>query len=236
MYDVDNDDVDRLKKALPEGLQERGNADILPVKDDKGRWQAVDVGYFLPWTMWTELLSESAEGNVGKAMMTSGMLGGPVPELIAAIKTNKDPFTRREIVNEYDPPAKQIAAMMGYIYQLSMPTWLTNYGFAGHMMRALDNTVDKYGDEKTNELQAAFRLFGVNLYPIDPERGRAENLRRMAFEINQIKRRATQLARDRKLSPEERRDIVKEYGAMIKRREQEARKYASESRVHRNLR
>ena len=48
-YDVDEEDVERLKQALPGFVRERGNAYFLPWKDKHGRWQAVNIGYFFPW-------------------------------------------------------------------------------------------------------------------------------------------------------------------------------------------
>lgn len=235
MADVDDDDVDRLKKALPEWLQERGNAHFLPMKDDKGRWMAMDIGYFLPWSMWQELGTELAKGEFGKAMQSSGMLGGPVPDLIAAIKNNKDPFSKKEIVSEYDPPAKQIASIMGYLYSMAMPTWLTNYGFSGHMYNALNETVDKHGEVKSTAGQATLRLFGVNLYSINPEQTRAENIRRMRYEIQEQKRRRTMALRDRNLTPEQRKEVDQEFRELIQKRSSEVVKYTQESRVHPNL-
>jgi len=236
MADVDDDDVDKLKKALPKWMQERGHAYFLPAKDDKGRWMAMDFGYFLPWTMWTEIGSNLAKGEFGDAMQGSGLLGGPLPDIIAAIKTNKDPFSKKEIVNEFDPPARQAAALMGYIYSMAMPTWLTNYGFAGHMYGALNDTVDKHGQIKDTEGQAMLRLFGVNLYPINPELARAENIKRMRFEIQAEKRRMTTQLRDRNLDAEERQEIRAEYRKLIQKRTKDLMKYAQESQVHPNLR
>ena len=43
---VTKEDFDALKKTLPKYLRDRGNALIMPVKDDAGRWQAFDFSYF----------------------------------------------------------------------------------------------------------------------------------------------------------------------------------------------
>jgi hypothetical protein len=54
------------------------------------------------------------------------------------VLTNIDPFTQREIVNELDPPAKKIADSMAlYLYRMSMPTWLTDIGFAGKLKEVI---------------------------------------------------------------------------------------------------
>ena len=236
MADVDDDDVKALQKALPEWLQSRGHAYVLPVKDDDGRWQAMDFGYFLPWTMWTSLVTETSKGELGDAMMTSGMLGGPLPDMIAAIQTNRDPFTGRDIINEADPPATQAMSMLTYLWSMAMPTWLTNYGAGGHLWRALEGEVDRQGLPKTTVGQAGLRMFGVNLYPIDPEVSRAQNLRHMRFEISEINRRMRQQLRSPSLTADDRQEIRDEYMALIKRRMEQMAKYAAESKVHPNLR
>ena len=236
MADVDDDDVKALQKALPDWLQSRGHAYVLPIKDDSGRWQAMDFGYFLPWTMWTSLVSETAKGDIGDAMMTSGVLGGPLPDLIAAIQTNRDPFTGRDIINEADPPGRQIVSMLSYLYGMAMPTWLTNYGAVGHLLRAGEGEVDRYGLPKTGYGQAAARLVGVNLYPIDPETSRSDNLRRMRFEIGEISRRMRQQLRNPNLSAEDRSSVRDEYLELIRARMEQMAKYGAESKVHPNLR
>jgi hypothetical protein len=236
MTDVEDEDVDKLRKALPKWLEERGNAYIMPAKDEKGRWQAIDIGYFLPWAVWSDMATDAGRGEFSKVFSGTGLFSGPLPDMITAIKTNIDPFTKKEIVNELDSPSKQMASMMGYLYQMSAPTWLTNIGFAGHMYRALSGTVDKYGDPKTNEIQAAMRLVGVNLYPIDPMRTRADNIKWMEFEISKVKRRRTTLLKDKNNTPAERRSIITEYNGMIRRRKTELRKYKQASFVHPRLR
>jgi len=74
-HDVDDDDVEALKEALPNWVRERGAATILPVKDARGRWQAFDYGYFLPWGMFTDIITDVSEGHVGEAVKTSGLFG-----------------------------------------------------------------------------------------------------------------------------------------------------------------
>lgn len=236
MQDVDDEDVDKLRKALPRWLEEKGHAYILPAKDEKGRWQAIDMGYFFPWATWSSMAAELGKGEFDKAIMSTGLFGGPVGNIVAAMQTNVDPFTKRKIVNELDPPARKAAALFNYGYRMAAPTWLTDIGFAGHMYRALSGEVDKYGEAKTTKVQAALRLVGVNLYPIDPIRTRATNIRWMRFEISETKKRRNQLLKDRNLTAKERESIKKEYNRLIQRRRDELKTYAEESRVRPELR
>ena len=106
LYDVEEEDVETLKKALPEWLQESGTS-ILPYKDEEGRWQVLNWSYFAPWTVYQQLAGQLAEGDFKEALGTSGLMGGPVPDMIAAIQTNKDPFSGREIIRKGSPPEEQ---------------------------------------------------------------------------------------------------------------------------------
>lgn len=233
--DVDDDDVEALRLALPKWLQDRGHAYFLPWKDSGGRWFAADFGYFLPWTMWSEMAKQVGRGEIGDAVKSTGVLGGPIPDMIAAVKTNVDPFTGREIVNKYDDPAKQAADLMNYLYKLSAPTWLTEYGVAGHMYRALNNTVDRYGQPKSTVPQAALRLFGVNTYAVDPVHSRTLNIKRARFEITEMIQRRNKQARDKNLTMEDRKELVADWNERIKRRVEDLRQYALQSKVHPNL-
>ena len=51
LNDVTPEDVDKLRKALPEWLQDQGHVYLYPYRDESGRWAFVNYGYFLPWAM-----------------------------------------------------------------------------------------------------------------------------------------------------------------------------------------
>jgi len=247
-YDVDDEDLKKLKEALPTWIREKGTAYILPVKDEHGRWQAFDYGYFLPWGMFQELSNEASYlasrgevGSAGNVLGTLGLLGGPVPDMITAIQTNIDPFTRREISNRFDPPSKQLSDTMSYVWRLNAPTWLTDIGAAGHLYRSLTGAVNprlgpQFGEPMSTPGQAGLRFFGVNLYPIDPEATRAENIRTMSFEIrNTVKRLRSQLSNPN-LTPEQRKEMESQYRAEIDSRQSQLKAYMERSEVHPNLR
>lgn len=235
-YDVDEEDLKTLKKALPLWLQDRGNAWILPYKDQHGRWQVADIGYFLPWAMFTEAAKEASEGNVGGVIQTTGVLGGPIPDMIAASKTGMDSFFDKEIMVKEDPPAKQLADLMMYLWRLSMPTFLTDKGATGHIYSALTEQVDRKGDPKLTLVQAAWRLGGVNIYPIEPSKSRRQNLSRMQWELKEIRKRMGSRLRDRNLTSEEKDKLRKDYRKLIKAQQERLKTYKEESRVHPNLR
>ena len=233
---VTKEDFDAFKKTLPEYLRDRGNAFIMPVKDDSGRWQAFDFSYFLPWSMFTGAIKDAADGDIQRFFVDTGMLGGPLPQLITAVLANKDPFTQRPIANPYDPYATQVADSMMYLWRMSMPTWLTDIGFAGKMKQALDKDVNKYGDPKITMTQAALRLVGMNVYPLDPQKSRSQNIKNMKYELQQIKSRRTKTLKDRNLTQEERNKIRNKYNDLIKQRIEQLREYREESTIPKELR
>ena len=246
-YDVDVEDLEKLKKALPEWLQKRGHTMILPWKDSNGRWQVFDYGYFMPWGYFSELFNEIKQtvgsgqvGETGRIVGATGLLGGPIPDLIAAIKTNKDPFTKRDIVNKNDPPARQLSDLMTYLWRMGAPTWLTDIGYAGHTYRWLTGKVNprlgpEYGEQLLTGPQTQARAVGVNIYPIDPKKSRMQNIRNMVSDMGNVMQRMTTKMMDPNLSPEQRRGVREEYMKEIKMRRDNIRKYQKESEVHPNL-
>ena len=230
-YDVDYSDVEKLKESLPEWLRRRNNALIMPVKDKHGRWQPMDYSFFLPWGMYQQLVTDTTDAQLRDALSTSGVLGGPVPQMITAIQSNIDPFTQKEIVKSEDPPERQVADMFNYLWRMSAPTWVTDIGFAGKLLQKIRGEVDIYGDPRLSETQTALRLVGVNLYPVDPKKSRATNLRMMKREIDETKTRAKQIIKDRNLTEEEREKLKKQYKDRIDARIKQFYEYKKGSEV-----
>ena len=117
-----------------------------------------------------------------------------------------------------------------------MPTWLTDIGFAGRMKQALDKDVNKYGDPKITLTQAALRLVGMNVYPVDAQKSRYQNIKNMKYELQQIKSRRTKTLKDKNLTSKEREKIRKKYTDLIKQRIEQLREYREESTIPEELR
>ena len=119
--------------------------------------------------------------------------------------------------------------------RMSMPTWLTDIGFAGKLKEVLDKDVNRYGDPKITMTQAMTRLIGVNIYPIDPQKSRATNIKLMKNEITGIKSRRSQVLKDKNLSSEDRKNNMNKYNEMIKERIKQVKEYIKESRIPERL-
>ena len=232
---ITKEDVEIIKNSMPEWIRDNGNAIILPVKDENDKWQVLDFSYFLPYSMFTGMVKDVKDAEFREALSKSGILGGPLPQVISAVQTNIDPFTQREIVNEYDPPAKQVADMMMYGYRMAAPTWLTDIGFAGKLLESINKDVNKYGDPKVTKTQAITRLVGVNIYPIDPSKSRNDNIKFMRNEISRIKARRTQVLRDKNLTAEEREKLQNKYAEILKDRQNQLIDYVKETQPSKKL-
>ena len=242
MLGVDKDDLDKLKKAMPQWLQDKGHALILPYKDDNGRWQVVDLGYFMPWTNWTQLAGNIAAGEAGKAAQTAMIFSGPITDIIVAVKTGKDPFTGRDILNKGDTPGRQVVSLINYVWNMGAPPFLTDHGllspmgildqaYGGKAVQAITGTTNKFGEPRSTAEQAMLYLGGVNLYGLTPEYSRATNLQQMKRDLQDVKTTMVQKLQDRSLSAEQRRAIAQDYADEVMQRAAKMQKYVRESAI-----
>lgn len=236
-YDVTKEDLDHLMKALPEWLEEKGGAYLLPWKDEQGRWQMIDLGYLFPWQNLQASAQHAAAGEPLKAMDDAGMFGGPIADIVAAVKTGIDPFTKKPIADPHDPPAKRLRSIMSYVWGMAAPNWVTDQGAAGRIYDSWFGTgKTKSGDPAPTKTQSALRLPGINVYPIEPEKTRNRNLDHMEFEIKQTEINRNRVARDKSLSPEKRKAQIKEFNDYLRQLDKQYKDYAKASKVHPNLR
>lgn len=244
MYDVDDDDLETLKRALPDWLQRRGGTAFLPFKDHHGRWQAVSYGYFLPWQMLVELYSEALGGHPAEAFQTAGFFGGPYYSLIAAALTGVDPFTKRPIAQKGDPPAKQLRSVMSYLWTLNAPTYLSfdresGIGATAHLWRSLSGwKMDgrlTWGQPGPTVAQSMARVFGVNIYPIDPQLSRTQNMVRMRAEVQATRSQMARVLRSPNLSETDRVREIDRYTGEITARQTQLFEYEQQSRVNPRL-
>jgi hypothetical protein len=235
----DDDEYKALQKALPQWLQERGHAMILPYQDEDGRWQVVDLGYFMPWSMYTDILGDVSRGEVGEAAQTAGIFSGPMTSVIVAMKTGKDAFTGRDIVEPGDPVGRQFAAATNYVWDMMMPPivssrgllspmGLVNQEYGGKMVQAATGRTNKYGDPTATATQASLYPFGLNVYSIEPENASVQNMLRLKYEADQTELSLTRKLQNRGLSEDAKKEIVREYTDELKRRYEKIREYKSE--------
>jgi len=249
----DTDDLEKLKQALPEFIRDRGHVMALPGKDKHGRWRFVDVGYFFPWAMWTDMASDLA--RIPKAIATedgfralsdtftsSGLLGGPIPSTIAFVMSSGvDPFTKRRVYDESAPAGEQIMGVLSWLWTQATPTFLSGVppfheqatfkGAAGHVYEALTGHTDRYGAPRNTVPQALARFAGINTYPVDPQESLRRNLLYMQYDLADTRRRMRSRLRDKSLAPERRREIADEYREKMRYMNEQVRKYRESAEV-----
>lgn len=248
-FGVDDDDLEKLKQSLPKWLQDRGHTVVLPWKDQDGRVQVADVGYFFPWTWYSTMAKHAADGKVKDVLAgdIGGMFSAPVIGAGAALISNYDNFTKRPIYNEHDPLAYQAAAIANYSYDLMAPPFLSSHGvvspmglfdkqYGGKLTNALSGTTNKFGDPKATEAQAISALFGANFYGMDPEHSRITNLQVMNGKVLDAERQLKMRLRDQGLTPEQRQRYITDYQERIKELSEEMMEYAQASEVPPQLR
>ena len=83
--------------------------------------------------------------------------------------------------------------------------------------------------------QTLGRLFGVNIYPIDPKKSRAENIKLMKNEITGIKARRTRVLKDKNLTKEESQKLNEKYLNILKKRTEQLKEYIEKSKIPEEL-
>ncbi len=242
VFGGDDDEWKALKNALPKWMQDKGHIAFLPFRDAAGRLQAVDLAYFFPWSQWSELAMNTAQGKLGDAAKNLGIFGGPVTSIITALTTGVDPFTDKPIVQEGDPPAQQAKAMIAYTWDLMVPPMMASTGvvspmwalgpeFGGKLAQATTGATNRYGDEKATYGQAVSRLFGANAYGIDPEVTRTQNLVQMKADTMKVQARLRARLMDRGVDQKRANELVAEYADEMKARAKKMDDYAKKSKV-----
>ena len=235
--DLDDDDYEEIMRMLPKWQKEKSSIYLLPWKDSNGNFQTIDFGYYLPWAPFQNLSLMAANtfdmqnpllstGNVALNLGTDlGFLGGPLPQMISAAITNKDPFSGREIVRTAGTTLDKQNDFMRYMVDMWTPTFLTSKGVLG---RTLDNLgvepsvfntgqqLNALGKDKETFAQSSLRGLGVSVRPVDPQLELRNKVKAYQYEKRKLETARRQIFKDRNLSPESRASKVREMNEQIK--------------------
>ena len=245
------DDWDKMEELLPEFTKDNTML-FLPWKDSEGRWQAVDISYFFPWSWYTQMATKLGQGDVSKALIEGGVIG-PGWQLMAAITTNKDPWSGYDIVKEDDPLSDRIFDRISYMNSMMMPPLLTRNGLVsvssiGEAMVRLDPTevegklfdfmlgrTNRYGDVKTSAFKMIGSSVGLTSYAIPPDVISAQN-KKYNSDIRGLKADRTSTKKNRSLTPKQRKRKVNEFTRRIdETREERAEFNRKTSGIERTL-
>lgn len=248
--DLDDDEWEQVMGKLPEYMRENPYMMPLPFRDDNGKIQFFDYGYFIPWAMHqkaaTGLIERigdstdaySAMENVGlgglQAAQDMGFLGGPIPTLISLrLSGGIDPFTKRPVITDDMPARVRFERMSEYSWRMAMPTFMTDIGVLGKVLDHFEidagalSTGDrrnKFGTDKMDLSSAMLRGVGMNIYHQDPEESNVSNIKNLRYKLNRAKAERTKAL---KYAMAQRKGIVEinkireEYNSMILQRKKE---------------
>ena len=243
---LDDEEYEGLKESLNEYLRDKSKSGVmpasvipLPVKDEQDRIQFFDVSYLYPWGMFSELFSEISDGDIAAAMSTLGMLGGPMANMSAAILTNTDPFTRKEIVNELDGTGKKFADLWWYGFNLATPPMVhSDFGAATRMLQTFRGDLTPEGEPRFTYPQGLSRLGGFNITPVDPQEARSKNARFKQSQILKLMRERSRRYRDlvgMKRPKEEIQEEMSDYTERIKEMREDYKKWSKLTKVPKQL-
>ncbi len=232
--DEEKDDYQKALESLPWYYRNNASHLVTPFKDANGKYQIYDFTYMFPPAMFTNAFLKMANPTMGETtsekihdILTKdlGLLGGPVPQAIAAILTNKNPFNDREITVPGDLPEKNIERMLTFFYTLAMPPVITETGFLGRMldqggidlpMISTGQQLNKFGSDKETVAQTAIRLSGMSPVGFDPREAERGNIAKYQYHLQNIQKARANALKDRNKSPEDRQKIAQEYAQKIR--------------------
>ena len=234
-FGFEDDEEKKLQKGLEPWLSKRTGVYVLPYKDSEGRYQFLDIGYFFPWTMYTDVVRDAANGDFFEAQRTTGFLSGPFADIFLAIKTNKDPFTQRTIWDERDPVEDRIQNTLWYMYSLGMPSWLTPNGAISKTAKALQDIPRPTGSPSDTVPQALLRFVGVNVYGLDPVETRNRNVKKMRQEILDVQQRFKYAMANKSYTEEKKERLRVKYMQMIKEKVNLLQQYKIDTAIPRHI-
>jgi hypothetical protein len=201
--DLDDDDMEELKKQLPAYVKKSGSMMILPYKTDKGQYQWINAEYFLPWGNMFNIFRDMKAGDVGEMTRDVGITH-PLMDIMTMFRSARDgsppehPFFGKPIYNELDHPAMKTAKMAHHLAFTFLPSMLSPIeGAAGYTIAAVRGKEDRWGREVT-PTQAASRWLGFNIVSVSPEQSTAI----ASVRIQELKKEMARIDADPSISDE----------------------------------
>jgi hypothetical protein len=242
-FDLDDDDLEKLRKSMADYIRDSGSLFILPMRDSKGNIEFIDVGRFFPFSSFLNpFITAIKYGEVGKGLKDASQIITPTGPLISAItvlNSGVDPFTKKKIYDDRDTPKAKALSIMSYVWNQALPPAinvdLNNMDHSGGALPRIYNAlfvdgtgVDKRGLPKPEMMESMLRLFGANVTPLDAQKQAASNMLYMQNQITRTKGLQTQVARDQSLTPQARMEKIKELSDEIKSMMEELQQYAND--------
>ncbi|HET9273618.1 MAG TPA: hypothetical protein VFO09_05065, partial [Methyloceanibacter sp.] len=221
--DLDDEDIASLKELLPEWLGHTQTV-ILPFKDQHGRWLPVDLSYFFPFGGWLKAAGHLGDGQVIDALGEIGLGGHPGMNIPASLKHNRDGLGR-PIWEEGDPAAEQALDIFAFLAAQGLPPQFAPGGSLNQLYDAIQGIPDRYGNPQRTPAEAASRVMGFTTQPMDTEVARMRGAWQRVSKIRDAEQRAREIARDRSLSEDQKRQMLERQLAHIRKLAQELKEW-----------
>jgi len=200
---VDEEDLEELHKALPSYLADKPSFFLLPVpgRDEEGRMRFYDFSYTHPFGGLLEMAKNTSKGEIDKVMEMVGIGGAPALQMIMALYTGEDPFTKQDITSEEFTVKEKLWDRTKFVYRHTFPSLITGQGAIYKMWQAAEFEVPmlgwkkekavggsklNWGETKTTMPQAVLRLGGINLYSVDPGQTAQKNMMILTYRMSDL--------------------------------------------------
>lgn len=187
--------------VMPEWMEKLGKDFLkLPIKDEHGRSQYLDISYIVPWYSFV------------------GQMPGqhPIVSTLADLKKNKDYFGN-EIYNEADDLDEKTTKITKYIWQqLAPPIAPGGYSFK-KLGEAIRGTEDYRGRARSLPATIFDVIFGLKTTPIDYREQKYWRGKEKEEKIQDLQMKLQQFLRQPSISNEKKREKVTETQEKIQR-------------------
>jgi len=201
-------DDDEIENAKPEWLKDKDYVILLPVRDNQGDFQFLDMDYTLPFGGPQSLFMDWDQ--VLMMLKNPGMMS-----IVTSMLNNYDNFTDRKIYNETDLPEDKRKKIAEYVARNLGPGFVTH---ALNIYRASKGEIIGFPLKKERDLaQTVARTLGISTYSggFNEAFGKIRNIQR---EISDIQWTIRILMSNPNISIEEKQRKMIEYQDEIKRR------------------
>jgi len=154
------------------------------------------------------MVENIGQGDVQEAVKDTGIFGGPIPSFAIALKTGRNPYTGKEIYDPSDDGNDKLMKFMYYMWELSMPTMITDIGVYGHVKDYFEGRTDKYG-VPLSPVNVFPRAVGINTYPISQEEAKKTKAITDRAKRNALTKEKIRTIFNKKMLPQEKKAKMK---------------------------
>lgn len=231
--DMDDEEFESLRKNMAQWLQNESGVIFLPSRDKYGRWQPIDIGYILPWGGLVDATRDLVRGHIVDAAASVAVGGGPLTDLLVALKTNRDPFSDKPIWDDAVPANKKLESWLTWMWRFTAPSFFHDRGAALNIIKNISGKgIDpRTGEPKYTTPQALLQAIGIKVYPFDANTARQMNVERTQRLITEARYELTKIMRDQSLSDKAKRRDRDGQIAHIKVLQNDLKRYLEASKL-----